>query len=284
MLEEYKQDYQEFYTIINNAIKENRISHAYMFELEESIDQDSFIKDLCKALLIKNNDDEILRNLIDNDNYPNIKRIINNGLWIKKEQIMEIQKDFKKESFDDNLKIYIIEDAAKLTKESANTLLKFLEEPERNIVAILLTKNKYSVINTIVSRCLNISLKKKSFLEIDEEDPSYKMVEIIEKYGSDSLPYLYQLIVNGGYDRKEFKIILENVQKIYNDLLHKNNNLDKNYNYFLEESLKNINYLNDNELLIKKIDSIYKVSSYIIYNINIKTLLDKIIIGIYGGD
>ena len=54
--------------------------------------------------------------------------------------------------------IYIIKDASLLNKSSANTILKFLEEPSDNIIAILLTDNIYKVIDTIVSRCQVLSL------------------------------------------------------------------------------------------------------------------------------
>lgn len=285
MLEDYRQDYQEFYTIINNAIKEDKISHAYMFEIDENIDVEKFIKDMCKALIIRDKDkDSNISNLIEHDNYPNIKRIKSDGIWIKKEQILDVQSDFKKESLDDNLKIYIIEDATKLNKHSANTLLKFLEEPERNIVALLLTKNKYAVINTIVSRCMNISLKKKNYAQIDPEDLSYKIVEMIEKYKERSLPYLYQLILSSNCDKRDLEEIFANLQKIYNDFLHMNSDIDYKYNYYEPELLKNIDFQKDNAMIIKKIDAISKNANYLKVNVNIKTILDKIIIEVYGGD
>ena len=284
MLDKYKEDYQEFYSILNNAINSNRLSHAYMFEIDDNINVDEFEKDICKFLILKNNNDINIERLIDNGNYPNIKTIQADGLWIKKEQILEVQSDFKKESFDNKLKIYIIEDASKLNKSSANTLLKFLEEPEKKIVAILLTKNKYSVITTIVSRCINISLIKKEFLNITEEDLSYKAIEIIETYKIKSLPYLYQLLVSKDIDRKLFYEILEQMQKIYSDILRLNNDIKENYNYFIPDSIKKIKYDSNNALIIKKIKSIHKNSDYLRYNVNIKTILDKIVIDIYGGE
>lgn len=285
MLEKYKDDYSEFYTIMNNAIKEDKISHAYMFELDEAIDMDTFIKDMCKALMIRNKkENEYLKSLIDSGNYPNIKIIKADGLLIKKEQILEIQNDFRKESFDNNLKIYVIEDASKLNKSSANTLLKFLEEPEDNIVAILLTKNKYSVIKTILSRCINISLKKKTYLELNKEDICYKFVEIIEKYQKKSLPYLYQLVLDNDLERKDFFVVLEQVQRIYSDLLHNSNSFDSKYNYFKAGVLDSLDYEKDSDIIIKKIEAINENSNYLNCNVNINTVIDKIIADVYGGE
>lgn len=282
MLEKYKNDYNEFYSIMKNAINTSKISHAYMFEIDENLDIDEFEKDICKILI--NSDDKDINLLIDNENYPNIKKVKADGLWIKKEQIQEVQSDFRKESYDNNLKIYIIEDASKLNKSSGNTLLKFLEEPERNIVAVLLTKNKYSVIKTIMSRCINISLIKKSFIEISEDDISYKAVELIEVYKAQALPYLYELILKAELERKELYEMFENMQKIYNDFLHINNNIKAEYNYFSKNKIANIKFDNNNDLIIKKINAIQKNSEYMKNNVNIKTILDKIIIDVYGGE
>lgn len=282
MLEKYKNDYKEFYSIMKNAINTSKISHAYMFEIDDNLDIDEFEKDICKILI--NSDDNDTNLLIDNDNYPNIKKVQADGLWIKKEQIQEVQSDFRKESYDNNLKIYIIDDASKLNKSSGNTLLKFLEEPEKNIVAILLTKNKYSVIKTIMSRCINISLIKKNFVEISEEDISYKAVELIEIYKDKALPYLYELILKAELERNELYEMFENMQKIYNDFLHINNNINAKYNYFEQNKIANIKFDNNDGLIIKKINAIQKNSEYMKNNVNIKTILDKIIIDVYGGE
>lgn len=285
MLEKYKTDYNEFYSIINNAIDNNKISHAYMFELDDNINQEEFIKDICKILILKKQEDQTnIATLIDNDNYPNIKVVKPDGLWIKKEQILEVQSDFKKESFDNNRKIYIIEDATKLNKSSGNTLLKFLEEPEENITAILLTKNKHAVISTIMSRCININLIKKEYINIDCEDLAYKFVETLEMHKEKSLPYLYLLLVKKEIERKEIISILETVQKIYIDFLHISNNVDRKYNYFVANSIENIKFDINNDLLVKKIEALNKNTDYLRYNVNVKTILDKIVIEVYGGD
>lgn len=285
MLEKYKTDYNEFYSIINNAIDNNKISHAYMFELDDNINQEEFIKDICKILILKKQEDQTnIATLIDNDNYPNIKVVKPDGLWIKKEQILEVQSDFKKESFDNNRKIYIIEDATKLNKSSGNTLLKFLEEPEENITAILLTKNKHAVISTIMSRCININLIKKEYINIDCEDLAYKFVETLEMHKEKSLPYLYLLLVKKEIERKEIISILETVQKIYIDFLHISNNVDRKYNYFVANSIENIQFDINNDLLVKKIEALNKNTDYLRYNVNVKTILDKIVIEVYGGD
>ena len=56
------------------------------------------------------------------------------------------------------MRVYIINHAESMNEYAANSLLKFLEEPAPNIVAILLADNQYQILDTIVSRCQVISL------------------------------------------------------------------------------------------------------------------------------
>lgn len=57
--------------------------------------------------------------------------------------------------------LYII-DCNKLSNKNENTILKFLEEPLKNSFIILITENKYSLMNTILNRCYVITLKPYS--------------------------------------------------------------------------------------------------------------------------
>lgn len=51
-----------------------------------------------------------------------------------------------------------------MTDSSANTILKFLEEPPENIIAILVARNRFRVLETVVSRCQILSL------DVEEDD------------------------------------------------------------------------------------------------------------------
>ena len=69
-----------------------------------------------------------------------------------------------------------------------------------------------------------------------------------------------------------------------NNCFQLNNEIDKKYNYFIENSVENIKFDTNNELLVKKIEALNKNTDYLRYNVNIKTILDKIVIEVYGGD
>ena len=127
------------YEIMNNIIKNDKVSHAMLFEVDEYENSMAIIKNIVK-LIICNKVDKNIKNincnecnickLIDTDNYPDLKIIETEQAWIKKQQLIDLQNDFNNKSILNNKRIYIIKEAEKLNASSSNSLLKFLEEPE----------------------------------------------------------------------------------------------------------------------------------------------------------
>ena len=146
---------KKFYELINNIVEFNKISHAYLIEVDNYDSDYNCVIDFVKLII----NDKDCDSLIDSGNYPDLKIIEPDGNVIKKAQLLNLQEQFKNKSFLNNKMIYIIKEADKLNESSGNTILKFLEEPEEDIVAILLTTNRYKIIETILSRCQIISLK-----------------------------------------------------------------------------------------------------------------------------
>lgn len=82
---------------------------------------------------------------------------------IKKEDILRIQEEFTKTAFEAaGKKIYILNLVENATADAMNALLKFLEEPVRDVTAILITEQIDKVLPTIVSRCQKIPFRKMS--------------------------------------------------------------------------------------------------------------------------
>ena len=169
----------QFYNIIDRLIEKNRVSHAYLCEVDNYDDDFQCILDFIKLILCQkdNKSSKCLNcskcnicHLVDTNNYVDLKIIEPDGNLIRKKQMTSLQEEFNNKSLLDNKRIYIIKEADKFNDSSANTILKFLEEPEDDIVAILLTTNRYLVIETILSRCQILSLKKEeSIVEISNE-------------------------------------------------------------------------------------------------------------------
>ena len=77
---------------------------------------------------------------------------------LKRGQIDDLIHEMSKTAIETGRKIYVIHHADQLNASAANTLLKFLEEPQSEITAILLTDRMHALIPTIRSRCQHLSL------------------------------------------------------------------------------------------------------------------------------
>ena len=169
---------EQFYNIIDKIIKHNKVSHAYLIEVDNYDEDYQCVLNFVKLILCSREDKGSfcldcsqcnVCKMIDSNNYVDLKVIEPDGTMIKKKQMLDLQEEFNNKSLLDNKRIYIIKEADKLNVASANTILKFLEEPEDDIVAILLASNRYAVIETILSRCQVLSLKKDNQIEIEDE-------------------------------------------------------------------------------------------------------------------
>ena len=113
-----------FFNFIEKEIDNNRISHAYLIETNNYAGTDMLIKEFLKYLLCKvkrtnRSCNCKICNLIDNNSYPDIENIYADGNYIKKEQLIEVQDNFRNKSNYDNKQIYIIWDAERLNSSSA---------------------------------------------------------------------------------------------------------------------------------------------------------------------
>ena len=94
---------------------------------------------------------------VTSSNHPNVTLIRPDGQDIKKEQMSNLVYSMTKKGYEAGRKIYIISRADRMNVAAANTLLKFLEEPEGDVTAILLTDSYQSILPTIQSRCQRLS-------------------------------------------------------------------------------------------------------------------------------
>ena len=307
MLDTYRNTQKIIYQTIVNSVKKNTLSHAYLIELNDSNYGLDFALAISKFLLCPHHftSNEKCKNCsichqVDTENYIELKIIKPDGNFIKKNQIKELQEKFRTESIVNNYKIYIILEAEKFNEEAANSMLKFLEEPNDGVIAILLTNNMYQVYNTIKSRCQILKMrndKKNSNSSIDAlvtylyNDQNIDL-ELFKENIDCFIDYFLYLEKN-----KLRTIVFKNksiVQKIKNDfdfekffkfstLLYKdvlNIKLNKKMEYFedykekINEMMKN----NNSESISKKISIIIELGLNIKYNANQNLLFDKLVI------
>ncbi|ARK24940.1 DNA polymerase III subunit delta' [Sporosarcina sp. P37] len=142
-----------------------RIGHAYIFDGSNGAGKEAIAQYFTKLLLCMEPKDNVPCETchsckrIESGNHPNVVEIRPDGQGIKKEQMSGLIMKMTKKGFEEGRKVYVIVQAERMNTSAANTLLKFLEEPEGNVTAILLTESYPSILPTIQSRCQRISLQ-----------------------------------------------------------------------------------------------------------------------------
>ena len=306
MLDDYILEQEKVVKILKNSIKKNKISHAYLFETNGYKNQKQLALAFAKMLLCPynySNNEKCVKctqcKNIDKNIFPEIKIIDSDGLWIKKEQLDILQKEFSEKSILSNKRIYIINHADRLNKSSANSILKFLEEPEENIVAILTTDNMYQMLDTIISRCQVISFSRtinpddesilnkiKNFISVPEQLTEELLKNIIvqaiefvnyyEKNGLDTILKTQKLWHNNFKEKDIILLAINIIILYYQDIL--NLKLGRNIKIFSNYNLEEILNKNTVQKLTKKISILIKTKEKINFNVNSQLLIDKLII------
>ncbi len=273
MLEKYEKEQERAVSILRNQIWKKTLSHAYIFVVPQGENKLQFIKDFVKSII---GADEETSQKIDRELLIDIKFIRPDGIQIKKQQIAELQEEFATKALEIGKKIYILEEAEKLNVSAANTLLKFLEEPSDNIIALLTTENLEAVLATIKSRCSIIHLVPSNEEENIEEDIKEAARKFIEKYETNGLCvnlYVDELVFQVIKEKQEMEKFLKAMIYIYNETLkHK---IRKEL--FVEEKQNNIIEKNTLKWLIEKIRILVYLKKQIRYNMNLKLLMDKMV-------
>lgn len=273
---------KKFIDYIDKIIEYKRVSHAYLIEIDNDKDMIyiyDFIKMiLCDCLYQKIDKNNNIVKLIDNNNYPDIKIIEPDGNWIKKTQLLELQKEYNNKSLLGKKRIYIINKAERLNSSSANTMLKFLEEPEEDIIAILITDNRYHVLDTILSRCQILNLKEDNY-NIEKEDEIMDLIECFINPNNFFLQYNY-LMNKEIVDKTIFKEKLQKIEHIFI------NYLNCKFEKSLENTEKDLNILLkkcDDKDIIKYISIIEEEIPNLEFNVNFKLWLDSFFSKLVGG-
>jgi DNA polymerase III subunit delta' len=93
---------------------------------------------------------------IEKLNHPDLHVIQNGQSQIKIEDIRGILRQANFRPYEGTMNVFIIDNAHKLNTEAANSLLKILEEPPKDVLIILITHKPQNIIKTIMSRCKQI--------------------------------------------------------------------------------------------------------------------------------
>ncbi|CAM4485247.1 DNA polymerase III subunit delta' [Paenibacillus tarimensis] len=143
--------------ILQTALRREQVSHAYLFSGPQGTGREAAALAFAQALFCEKAGDDACGECLAcrkfmHGNEPDLHRIAPEGASIKIDQIRELQRDMSYRAESTKRKVYIMEQAEKMTLQAANGLLKFLEEPAASVVAILITENSHAVLPTIRSR------------------------------------------------------------------------------------------------------------------------------------
>ena len=251
----------------------NKLSHVYLLETN-NLDlamQDilTFVKTInCQNKFKDNCFDCNLCNLVDKLTLPSLIIIEPDGNMIKKEQVIDLKKRFSFKPVYTQNNIYIIKNADKLNGASANTMLKFIEEPGEAIIGFLLTTNINNVLPTIKSRCELLSLIYDN-LDTKNDDNAYdnianEYLQKIELEKVDKIMYNRDIILNNYSERNEIEAIFKEIFNIYM----------KAYN---SEKVSYLSHLTFDDIRYR-IKLVSNLLENINYNANIELLMDKFVI------
>ena len=232
--------------VINNAILNEKISHAFLFSGPRGTGKTTTAKIIAKMVNCQNltvngpcNKCENCINFLSSNDIVEIDAASNNGV----DEIRELRDKVNLVPSNSRYKVYIIDEVHMLTTSAFNALLKTLEEPPHHAIFILATTEPYKIPLTVASRC-----QKFQFNKIDDDSIVKKLKQISNNEGIDiteEAMYEISRLADGGLrdainllDQltayKNEKITIEDVYKVngsvsYSDLYEllisiKNNN------------------------------------------------------------
>lgn len=258
----------------DNLYNSGRIGHAFL--ICNTI-FDNLKEDMTEIL-----SDYFFNTSVNIDENPDIYIVKPENDKINKETILNIQEVFKTKSQISDKRVYIIDGIEKMNDFAANSLLKFLEEPEDGIYAFLITSNIDKVLPTIKSRCQILLINSLQEFDLnlfdsDLVDKSIKFVLTYEKYGVSSIAYIYEFL--NKKEEKEVIINLINIVKnfYYSSLIY----LLTNENDFFGKFQDKIDYVlekNNEHSIVNKLLVLNKYENMLEYNLNVNLFLDKLII------
>ncbi len=158
---------------LKNAIKMNRIAHAYLFTGPRGVGKTTTARILAKTLNCLNpkdaepcNECEMCKSILNSQSLDiiEIDGASNRGI----DEIRTLRESVKYAPTRGKYKVYIIDEVHMLTRESFNAFLKTLEEPPGHTIFIFATTDVHKVPLTIISRCQRFDFRRIQMNTIKE--------------------------------------------------------------------------------------------------------------------
>lgn len=175
-IEDYLKKYQPIvYKIFGNALSGDKLSHAYLISGSVGMPLKEIATYLAKSIVCPNHNPFACNECstcmrVDDGNYSDLIVIDGSESKIKKSDVEKVTSNFDKTALEKNgSMIYILHLVETMTTVAVNALLKFLEEPGKNVYAILTTENESKLLPTIISRTQVLKLREIDRNEVIED-------------------------------------------------------------------------------------------------------------------
>lgn len=197
---------------MKHAVQMNKVSHAYIISGEKGSGRRLLAGIFAQTLQCEKKGTEPCMECRScrqamNLNQPDIIRLVHEKKTstIGVEEIRtQINGDILIKPYSSPYKIYIVEDAEKMTIQAQNALLKTIEEPPVYAVLLLLTANAGMLLPTIRSRCVTLDLKPvpsalvKKYLMQELQIPEYR-AEICTAFAQGNVGKAKRLALSGDF-------------------------------------------------------------------------------------
>ncbi|OGN03554.1 MAG: hypothetical protein A3A98_02310 [Candidatus Staskawiczbacteria bacterium RIFCSPLOWO2_01_FULL_40_39] len=159
-----------------NLLRQDRLSHTYLFTGPDSTGKKIFVESICVLLTGRNF-----------ENNPDLKFIKPDAKEGKHRIDIESIRDLKSFMFlkphSSEYKLAIVEDAETISDAAANAMLKILEEPPKHSVIILISPRPRQLPATILSRCETVVFPPKQEIQTEETSKALAELRKVAKYG-----------------------------------------------------------------------------------------------------
>ena len=164
--------YHTYFKSVDKLFEKEEMPHCVLLSGSKGLGKSTFIYHFINYLFSKNeknsysindliiNKENLSYKLLHKNIHPNFFLIENNNFEkdVKIEQVRSLLRFLSKSTYSKDLKIVMIDNIENFNLNSANALLKSLEEPRNNTFFFIIHNNRCQILNTIKSRCIEFKI------------------------------------------------------------------------------------------------------------------------------
>jgi DNA polymerase-3 subunit delta' len=173
--------------MLARALREDRLSHAYLFVGPAHVGKATAARELAMALNCRGEEPPCHRcrqcHLIDVGRHPDVELIGVGGLCEEPDhrdhrtdgskdiricQVRRLQRLLSRAPFEGRCRVAIVDPADALNVEAANAFLKTLEEPPASVVLVLVTSREEALPPTVLSRCRRVPFRLMAVADVEQ--------------------------------------------------------------------------------------------------------------------